>query len=120
MSGHKNQRDELLRRFEAVISGAELDDLRQMVGDLSLLGAEAAQQPSQPHRRELRRPPLADVMTFRVRVDLRRSKPRIWRRLDLRSDLTLCRAQGSPDGFQLDGHAFVEVLARWRSVQPNG
>ncbi len=89
MSGHKSQRDELLRRFEAVISGAELDDLRQMVGDLSLLGAEAAQPRSQPHRRELRRPPLADVMTFRVRVDLRRSKPRIWRRLDLRSDLTL-------------------------------
>jgi len=60
-----------------------------MVGDLALLGAAAAQQPSQPHRGELRRPPLADVMTFRVRVDLRRSKPRIWRRLELRSDLTL-------------------------------
>jgi hypothetical protein len=89
MSRDEHQRDELLRRFEAVISGGELDDLRKMVGDLSLLGAAAAQQPSQPHRPELRRPPLADVMTFRVRVDLRRSKPRIWRRLELRSDLTL-------------------------------
>ena len=48
MSGNKNQRDELLRRFEAVISGAGLDDLRQMVADLSLLGVDAAQQPSQP------------------------------------------------------------------------
>jgi len=89
MSRDENQRDDLLRRFEAVISGAELDDLRRMVGDLSLLGVAAAQQPSQPRRRELRRPPLVDVMTFRVRVDLRRSKPRIWRRLELRSDLTL-------------------------------
>ena len=89
MSTDETQRDELLRRFEAVISGAELDDLRQMVGDLSLLGAAAAQRLSEPHRGELRRPPLADVMTFRVRVDLRRSKPRIWRRLELRSDLTL-------------------------------
>lgn len=89
MSRDENQCDELLQRFEAVISGAELDDKRQIVGDLSLLGAGAAQQPSQPRRPELRRPPLADVMTFRVRVDLRRSKLRIWRRLELRSDLTL-------------------------------
>jgi hypothetical protein len=89
MSQDKNQSDELLRRFEAVISGAELDDLRQMVSDLSLLGAAAAQQPLRPRRQELRRPPLTDVMIFRVRVDLRGSKPRIWRRLELRSDLTL-------------------------------
>ena len=88
MNRDQNQRDELLRRFEAVISGAELDELRQMVGDLALLGAPA-RQPSQPQRCELRRPPPVDVMTFRVRVDLRRSKPLIWRRLELRSDLTL-------------------------------
>jgi hypothetical protein len=58
MSRDENQRNELLRRFEAVISGAELEDLRRMVGDLPLLGVVAAQQPSQPHRRELRRPPM--------------------------------------------------------------
>jgi len=89
MSPDDNRRDELLRRFESAISGAELDDLRQMLGDLSLLGAAAVQQPAQPQREELRRTPLADVMIFRVRVDLRRSRPRIWRRLELRSDLTL-------------------------------
>lgn len=89
MGRDEKQRAELLRRFEAVISGSELDDLRQMVGDLSLLGAGAVQQQSRPQREDLRRPPLADVMTFRVRVDLRRSTPRIWRRLQLRSDLTL-------------------------------
>lgn len=27
--------EELLRRFEAVIGGAELDDLRQLAGDLN-------------------------------------------------------------------------------------
>jgi Plasmid pRiA4b ORF-3-like protein len=89
MNRDQNQRDELLRRFEAVISGGELDELRQMLGDLSLLGGATVHQLPQPHRPELRRPPLADVMIFRVRVDLRRSKPRIWRRLELRSDLTL-------------------------------
>ena len=39
--------------------------------------------------RELRRSPLPEVRIFRVRVDLKRSQPRIWRRLELRSDLTL-------------------------------
>lgn len=89
MGKDENQRDEVLRCFEAVISGAERDDLRQLVGDLSLLGAAAAQQPPQPRRPELRRLPLADLMIFRVRIDLGRSKPVIWRRLELRSDLTL-------------------------------
>jgi len=89
MSRHEKQRDELLRRFESVISGAELDDLRQLVSDLSCLESAVAQQAAQPRRLELRRPPLADVMIFHVRVDLKGSKPRIWRRLELRSDLTL-------------------------------
>lgn len=89
MSRDDNPRDDLLRRFEAVIGGAELDDLRQMVGELSLLGGLASQQASESQRPELRRPPLADLRIFRVRVDLERSRPPIWRRLDLRSDLTL-------------------------------
>jgi hypothetical protein len=88
MSPDDNRRDELLRRFASVISGAELEDLRQLVDDLSLLGA-AAQHASPPQSRELRRPPLGEGMIFRVRVDLRRSKPPIWRRLELRSDLRL-------------------------------
>jgi hypothetical protein len=89
MSRDDNPRDELLRRFEAVISGAELDDLRQLVDELSLLGGAASQAASQSHPPELRRPPFVDVRVFRVRVDLKRSSPPIWRRLELRSDLTL-------------------------------
>ncbi|HET9104812.1 MAG TPA: plasmid pRiA4b ORF-3 family protein [Solirubrobacteraceae bacterium] len=83
------RRDELLRRFEAVIGGAELDDLRQLTGDLSRLGTDPGPARSRRERRDLRRPPLSEVRVFRVRADLKRSRPRIWRRLELRSDMTL-------------------------------
>jgi hypothetical protein len=43
----------------------------------------------QHERRDLRRPSLPETRIFRVRVDLTRSRPRIWRGLELRSDLTL-------------------------------
>lgn len=89
MSRDDNPRDELLRRFEAAISGAELDDLRQLVGELSVLGGVASQQASPSRSPELRRPPLVGLRIFHVRVDLKRSRPAIWRRLELRSDLTL-------------------------------
>jgi hypothetical protein len=83
------RREELLRRFETVIGGAELDDLRQLGGDLSLLGADPGRARGRHERRDLRRPPLPDVSIFRVRADLKRSQPRIWRRLELRSDMRL-------------------------------
>jgi hypothetical protein len=38
---------------------------------------------------QLRRPPRHDVVTYKVRVPLDHSTPPIWRRLELRSDLTL-------------------------------
>ncbi len=77
---------ELLRRFQATIAGAELADLRTFAGDLGRL---AIPMPSPPERPELRRPPLKRVMLFRIRADLDTSAPPIWRRLDVRSDLTL-------------------------------
>jgi Plasmid pRiA4b ORF-3-like protein len=40
-------------------------------------------------RPELRRPPLDEVVIYRIRVDLDHAEPPIWRRLDLRSDLPL-------------------------------
>ncbi len=80
---------ERLRAFEAVIAGADLDELRQLVGDLSLLGAQVRRESTQPRRPELRRPPLSELKLFRIRVDLKHAKPPIWRRLDVRSDLTL-------------------------------
>lgn len=40
-------------------------------------------------RPELRRPPRTELTIYRVRVDLDDARPPIWRRLDLRSDVTL-------------------------------
>ena len=79
---------DLLRQFEALIGGAELDDLRQLAGALSQLGVRPREQ-ARPRRPELRRPQLPDLKRFVVRVDLRHAKPPIWRRLEVRSDLTL-------------------------------
>ena len=79
---------DVLRRFEAVISNAGLDDLRQLAGALSQLGVRSGGQ-AQPRRPELRRPRLAELQLFVVRVDLRHAKPPIWRRLEVHSDLTL-------------------------------
>lgn len=80
--------DELSRRFEAAVGGPELDDLRQLSSDLSLLGF-GGEISGPVVRQELRRPPLPQPWVFEVRVELTRSQPRIWRRLQLRSDLTL-------------------------------
>jgi hypothetical protein len=85
----QDRRAELLRRFEAVIDGAGLDELRQMTSDLMLLGSAAAREAERPRMPELRRPPLAELRLFRIRVDLKRSRPPIWRRVDVRSDLRL-------------------------------
>lgn len=84
-----DRKAELLRQFEAVIAGAELDDLRQLAGDLSLLGSRLADERARPRRRELRRASPSTLQVFRVSVDLKHAKPPIWRRLDVRSDLTL-------------------------------
>lgn len=46
-----------------------------------------AEEPTDPP--QLRRPPLDELKLFHVRVDLDGAEPPIWRRLELRSDLTL-------------------------------
>lgn len=48
-----------------------------------VFGASASPRP------ELRRPPRAELAIYRVRVDLDHATPPIWRRLDVRSDVTL-------------------------------
>ena len=88
MSQDDRQAD-LLRQFQAVIGGAELDDLRELAGDLSRLGVRPGHERARPRRPELRRPQLAEMQLFLMRVDLRHAKPPIWRRLEVRSDLTL-------------------------------
>lgn len=70
------------RRFDALVSGLGLDDLRGLAQVLPIRGERLS-------RPELRRPPMRDRQVFRVRVDLDDSDPVIWRRLELRSDLPL-------------------------------
>lgn len=86
MSGNEDAQADLLRKFQAAISGMELADLRQFTGDLTLVGGTVARRAARP---ELRRPPSGGLKMLRIRVDLDRAEPPIWRRLDLRSDLTL-------------------------------
>ena len=73
-----NEHEELLRRFEAVVGGQELDDLRRIDG---------AQRPSD--RPRVRRPSRPQPVTYRVRVELDDSSPSIWRMLVLKSDIRL-------------------------------
>ena len=81
-----DDKDELLRKFEAAISGMEMSDLHQLVGNLTMLSGRL---PSPEGRPDLRRTQLDQPARFRIRVDLDHAKPPIWRRLDLRSDLPL-------------------------------
>lgn len=85
MEGGSAGREEILRQFEEAVSGMELDDLRRLASDLMMAGLDE-RSPKRPH---LRRPPRDEVVRYRVRVDLDGARPPIWRRLDLRSDLTL-------------------------------
>jgi hypothetical protein len=89
MNADDDRNAELLRRFEAVIGGAELDDLRQLAADLSVLGAHAGRTPARTSRPELRRKPPTTPRTFQIRADLAGATPPIWRRVEVRSDLRL-------------------------------
>lgn len=86
MSGNDDAQAELLRKFQAAISGAELSELRQLAGDLTMIGGRSTLRNMRP---ELRRPPLDEIAIYRIRVDLDHAAPPIWRRLELRSDLPL-------------------------------
>ena len=79
--------DDLRRQFDALISGAEFGDLRTLADQMSMVsGSVFAKRTINPH---LRHPKRDEPAIFRVRVDLNDARPPIWRRLELRSDLTL-------------------------------
>lgn len=83
---------EILAEFKKILAGMNPEDLQGVLGSgvltnaLSKAGAGFVPEPV-----ELRRPPRDAVLTYRLRVDLDHAKPPIWRRLELRSDLTLDR-----------------------------
>lgn len=72
------------RRFDALIAGSEMTDLRTIADAMSVLGADV-----DAPRPVLRRPPLDGIRVFRIWVELDGAEPAIWRRLDVRSDATL-------------------------------
>jgi len=72
--------DDIRKQFEAAIAGPELDDLRQLAPVM-----RAGYLP----RPELRKSPRREPVRYRVIVDLNDAEPRIWRALELRSDMSL-------------------------------
>lgn len=84
---------ELLKQFQASLAGRSADELRELLPQI--LGTAMSQGPpgldpfsrsSPPSRRRARR---KNVATYQVRVDLMDTKPPVWRRLELDSDLYL-------------------------------
>ena len=78
-----------MRQFTAAISGMSPGELRGVLRELLALAAadqDPAVRAAPPSRRRPRR---ADVVTYRVRIDLKGTRPPLWRRLELSSDLLL-------------------------------
>ena len=77
---------ELFQAAAAGLSPGEIKDmLQRMLASQSALN-DLLQRPPPPSRRRPRR---AGAVTYRVRVDLNGTKPPLWRRLELASDLFL-------------------------------
>ena len=79
--------EEITRRFrEQLTVGMSAADLLDLAGALASSRVDATVNPPRPELRYSRR---GDVAVFRVRVDIEGEKPPIWRRLDIRSSITL-------------------------------
>jgi hypothetical protein len=81
--------DAMQEQIQAALSGlghAELKDLLQRLLAVPNAVTSLLERPPPPSRRRPRR---ADTVTYRVRVDLNGTKPPLWRRLELASDLFL-------------------------------
>lgn len=83
--------DELLRQFRAQLSEMNSEEIHGILNGLLDASGRTVRRPERP---ELRRPPLEEPALFTLRVDLEHAVPPIWRRLELRSDLTLEEVHG--------------------------
>lgn len=80
---------ESMRQLTEAISGlgpGELQDVLSRILAAGTAGVDPFERTPPPSRRRPRRP---DVVTYRVRIDLMGTKPPLWRRLDISSDLFL-------------------------------
>jgi hypothetical protein len=80
---------ELLRQFQGSIAGMGSDQLKSLLPQLLAATSRELDPFGRPSVPSMRRPRRADVVTYRVRVDLMGTKPPLWRRLELASDLFL-------------------------------
>ena len=78
---------ELHQRFEELLAGMSLEELKGLAGQILSFPDPIFTKPEQ--RLRLRKPRRNEAAIFRVRVDLESAKPPIWRRLDVRSDIGL-------------------------------
>lgn len=74
---------ELPRTFQEATSDPGVANLQAIMSRVESL------PPEYPTRPELRRPRLAHPCIYRLHIDLDGARPPIWRRLDVRADLTL-------------------------------
>jgi hypothetical protein len=94
--------DSVLSQLTGAMSGmgpAVLQDVLRRVLAGGSVGVDAFMRTSPPSRRRPRR---LDVVTYRVRVDLKGTRPPLWRRLEVASDLFL-------DGF----HDVIQAAFGW-------
>ena len=77
-----------MRQFTAAIAGMSSGELQGVLRELRGAAASEIDGPvrAPPSRRRPRQP---NVVTYRVRVDLKGTRPPLWRRLELSSDLLL-------------------------------
>jgi hypothetical protein len=87
VTGRDSDPAELHRRFEEIIAGMDLDDLKVLTGQVLSFPDRMRTKPER--RPSLRKPRRREPALLRVRVDLEHAKPPIWRRLDVRSDIGL-------------------------------
>lgn len=78
--------DDRLREFAAMLPDKSPDELRALLGHIFAAAGEAEEDLAVPSRRVPRRD---ETLTYRLRVDLTDTKPPLWRRLEVTSDLFL-------------------------------
>jgi len=94
--------EEMLDQFQAAISGLGPVELRDLLQTLTATAMPVECLLERPAPSSRRRPRRADVVTYRVRVDLMETAPPVWRRLELSSDL-----------FLGDLHQVIQVAFGW-------
>jgi hypothetical protein len=80
---------DMMRQFTAAISGMSPGDVQGVLRQLIAAAAPDIDPFARAAPPSRRRPRRSDVVTYRVRVDLKGTKPPLWRRLELSSDLLL-------------------------------